>query len=532
MPSQPAARNAAAHDAAATKPAATKPTSKKSAASEAILARTDIVRNRGRLTMLNTAGLTPQEAMVLDLLAVRRALDEGGIEYLLVRGNDARPVLAIDTSLREKLRECLVAAFAREPFHARSVDTRKSTVLVADGLLAKEPKTRIIRLFRPRVAPLGGLYYGAAWGVQIELWAFSPTHIDLPVENSLTRRNVERRDARPSTVELHGKCWPTLENMFIDHAFDIRFDIDMVFSWVDGSSENYQVARRELESGAVLGEGDAHASRFRHVDELKYALRSVHLFAPWIRHIYIATDSSAPEWLAEHPKVTLVRSHEHFADPSVLPTHNSMAVESQLHHIEGLAEHFLYSNDDMFFARPLSPELFFTTGGISRFMLSPNRIGLGESAQERSGFENSARVNRRLLWDRFGAFTTRHLEHSAAPLRRSVLTQLNEEFEPEFAATAASTFRAANNISVTNSLYHYYALLTGRAVMHKDGRGIYVDTANMAGLTQLPHVLARRNADFLCLNDGSFGDATPELRRKLVTDFLEDYFPFKAPWEK
>ena len=137
MPSQPAARNAAAHDAAATKPAATKPTSKKSAASEAILARTDIVRNRGRLTMLNTAGLTPQEAMVLDLLAVRRALDEGGIEYLLVRGNDARPVLAIDTSLREKLRECLVAAFAREPFHARSVDTRKSTVLVADGLLAK-----------------------------------------------------------------------------------------------------------------------------------------------------------------------------------------------------------------------------------------------------------------------------------------------------------------------------------------------------------------------------------------------------------
>ena len=115
------------------------------------------------------------------------------------------------------------------------------------------------------------------------------------------------------------------------------------------------------------------------MDELKYALRSVHMFAPWIRRIFIATDSPAPAWLATHPKVTLVRSHEHFADPTVLPTHNSMAVESQLHHIEGLSEHFLYSNDDMFFARPLSPELFFTAGGITRFMLSPNRIGLGES---------------------------------------------------------------------------------------------------------------------------------------------------------
>ncbi|MHA7177300.1 stealth conserved region 3 domain-containing protein [Arthrobacter sp. Sr24] len=499
---------------------------------ETILARNDVTLSRGRLALINTAGLTPQEAMVSDLLAVRQALDESGIEYLLVRGNDERPVLAIERSLRDRLEASLASAFAQEPFYARSVDTRKSTVLLAEGSLSKLSDTRIVRLFRPRVAPAGGLYYGAAWGVQIELWSFSEDHIDLPLENSLTRRTVERREAQRSTVELHGLSWPTIENMFIDHAFDIRFDIDMVFSWVDGSAASYQEARRELESGALLGDGDDHEARFRHVDELKYALRSVHLFAPWIRHIFIATDSPAPQWLAEHPRVSLVRSAEHFGDPSVLPTHNSMAVESQLHRIEGLAEHFLYSNDDMFFGRPLSPDLFFTPGGITRFVLSPNRIGLGESEVERSGFENSARVNRRLLWDRFGTFTTHHLEHSAAPLRRSVLAELEQEFAPEFAATAASTFRASDNISVTNSLYHYYALLTGRAVMHKDGRGVYVDTANMAGLADLPQVLARRNADFLCLNDGSHGDATPEQRRELLTDFLEAYFPFKAPWEK
>lgn len=506
-------------------------------ASMRILAsRDDVIVHHGRLALVNgTAcgqGLTPHAAMVADLLAVRKVLDAHAIDYLLVRGNDQRPVLALDIDCRQRLEKALAHDFSNEPFYARSVDTKKSTVLLADGRLSSNPNTRIMRLFRPRVEPLGGLHYGAAWGVQIELWALTPTHINLPLENSLTRRSVNRDDATRSTVERYGLSWPTIENMFIDHVFDIRFDIDIVFSWVDGSDPAYQHARHALESGAQLGAGDDHEARYRQIDELKYALRSVHMFAPWIRKIFIATDSPAPAWLADHPQIVLVRSHEHFADPSVLPTHNSMAVESQLHHIRGLSEHFLYANDDMFFGRPVSPELFFTAGGITRFMLSPNRIGLGESDLTRSGFENSARTNRRLLWDRFGAFTTHHLEHSAAPLRRSVMTELEQEFVDDFAATAASTFRAAKNISVTNSLYHYYALLTGRAVMHKDGKGVYVDTAGTAGLAELSRVLAQRNADFLCLNDGSDGDAEPEQRRILVTEFLEKYFPFKAPWEK
>src|SRR5690606_33252590 len=100
--------------------------------------------------------------------------------------------------------------------YARSVDTKKSTVLLADGALASSSDTRIMRLFRPRVAPEGGLYYGAAWGVQIELWNFSPERIDLPLENSLTRRSIDRRDTRRSTVQRYGKSWPTIDNMFID----------------------------------------------------------------------------------------------------------------------------------------------------------------------------------------------------------------------------------------------------------------------------------------------------------------------------
>ena len=328
-----------------------------------------------------------------------------------------------------------------------------------------------------------------------------------------------------------GRTWPTIEDMFAEHATDIGFEIDLVFSWVDGSSLEWQAKRAERMNSYVVGEGDDSEARFRQIDELRYALRSAQMYAPWVRRIFIATDSDRPSWLAEHPRVTVVRSAEFFADPSVLPTHNSQAVESQLHRIPGLAEHFLYSNDDMFFGRAVSPTMFFSPGGISQFIEAPVRIGLGVSDDARSGFENAARVNRRLLRERFGPMTTRHLEHAATPLRRSVMAELEAAFPDEFAATAASTFRARSNISVTNSLYHYYALMTGRAVVQPAARTAYVDTTTRAGMRDMSDLLRRRSMDFFCLNDGSAPEIDPKLRATTIIRFLESYFPIPAPWE-
>nr|WP_256548976.1 stealth family protein [Pseudarthrobacter humi] len=493
--------------------------------------RPDVVRHKGRYALINH-NRTPYQAMVEDLLFLRGVLAEAGLDYLLVRGNNDRPVIALDWKDRKKLRAALVEACRNEPVYSMTVDAKKkSSVLVADGDLSPNRQARIFRLYRPRVEPDGGFEFGSSAGVQIELWSFEGNQLILPIENSLTRRTMQSQDAVRGTVERYGHTWPTIENMFADHASDISFDIDLVFSWVDGSSPEYIAARRAQQQGVVLGEGDDHEARFRQINELKYALRSVYMFAPWIRRIFIATDSPAPEWLAEHPSVTIVRSDEFFADPAVLPTHNSQAVECQLHHIEGLSEHFLYSNDDMFFGRPVGPDMFFTPGGVTKFIEAETRIGLGDNDAERSGFENAARVNRKLLWNRFGRITTRHLEHTAAPLRRSVVARMEREFPEEFQKTAASRFRAADNISVTNSFYHYYALLTGRAVTQTAAKVRYVDTTARAGLNTLPKLLAKRNMDFFCLNDGSFPEVPADERAELVTDFLEKYYPIKAPWE-
>jgi hypothetical protein len=295
---------------------------------------------------------------------------------------------------------------------------------------------------------------------------------------------------------------------------------------------DFRARRAAQMSGYVIGEGDDADARIRQIDELKYALRSVYLFAPWVRRIFIATDSPKPAWLADHPKITIVRVEDHFADLSWLPTYNSHAVEAQLHNIPGLSEHFLYSNDDMFFGRPLSPSMFFSPGGVTKFIEAEMRIGLGDNDSTRSGFENAARVNRQLLFDRFGQVITRHLEHTAVPLRKSVLHELEREFPDEFARTAARAFRSSTDISVTNSLYHYYALMTGRAVQQEAAKVLYVDTTSRAGLALLPELLKKRGFDFFCLNDGSFPEVAAAERAALVRKLLERYFPVPAPWEK
>ncbi len=470
--------------------------------------------------------------MIEDVLFVRRVLDAAQVRYLLVRGNDEKPVIAIDWRDRRAWAEAFESACATEPFYIKAIDhPQASARLVADGDCEPTSQSRIFRVFRPRVEPNSGLTYGASTGVQLELWSLGDDEILLPVENSLLRRSFRHDEAERREVEKYGVTWPTIENMFTDHVSDVDFDIDIVFSWVDGNDVDYQRERATRMLGHLVGEGDDSPARFRHIEELRYALRSVFMYAPWIRRIFVATDSVAPAWLADHPRISLVRSAEYFQDTSALPTHNSHAIESQIHRIDGLSEHFLYSNDDMFFGRRVHPELYFSPGGVSSFIESPTRIGVGGNCVSRSGFENAARVNRRLLNERFGRVTTRHLEHVAVPLRRSVLFELEREFAPEFAATAASRFRESTNISVTNSLYHYYALLTGRAVIQRRARVMYVDTTTSAGLREMDRLLAKRSVDLFCLNDSSFPEIDMSVRARAVSTFLAGYFPIPAPWE-
>ena len=491
-----------------------------------VLERDDVVLMGGFPHLV--AEVTPQQAETDDLLRLAALLEAADAEPILLRRASGRPALAVDARARKRAIAALRADAASEPWIVGRAGRARVFGAGSNNPFGRDESATV---YRPRVSLSGTLRLGASHGIRLEFWRWEADVVTAPHANALTRRVIAADDLTFTSMNLHGRQWRTLDGMFSPGPSEFTHDVDIVFSWVDGSSSDFQRERARRMSRYVVGDGDEHSARFRHVDEIRYALRSVNQYAPWIRRIFIATDSPAPWWLTEHPKVTIVRSKEFFADPASLPTHNSHAVEAQLHRIEGLAEHFLYANDDMFFGRAVRPELFFTAAGISRFVESQVRIGIGSTDPERSGHDNAARINRALLEERFGRVIARDLEHCAAPLRRSVMYELEEAFPDDFARTAAATFRSASDISVTNSLYHYYALMTGRAVTTREPRTRYIQTTLQPGIRQMERLLARRDVDMFCLNDGSRPEVPEALRERVLRNTLEGYFPVRAPWE-
>lgn len=495
-----------------------------------LMARPDVVLDGG-VFRLHHDDTTPSQAFESDLLLIADALSAEGVPTLLIRHGRDRLALAVDSTDSVAVQRSLRTVGESEPLYAKRRGMPAALAADLEPDLGASARSDLLRLFRPRITRQGALRYDRAQSVTVEFWRFGSDEVVLPRPNILTRRTLALADLQLDTVDRFGRTWRTVSGMFDPLPGDVTADIDLVFSWVDGSSSEFQRQRAAQMAGYVVGEGDETAARYRHVDELRYALRSVHMYAPWVRRIFIATDSPRPAWLADDPRVTLVRSEEFFADPAVLPTHNSHAVEAQLHRIDGLSEHFLYSNDDMFFARPVGPELFFTAGGVSKFVECPVRIGIGDPLPHRSGHDNALRINRALLRERFGRSITRDLEHCATPLRRSVMAELEAEFPADFARTAASRFRSATDISVTNSLYHYYALMTGRAIASTDVRVSYIQSTLAASLRQLDRLTRRGDVDMFCINDGGYSEIPEELRIAAVRDTLERLFPVRAPWE-
>src|SRR5215217_8672662 len=125
----------------------------------ALLARTDIVDRAGRLTLVNDR-TTPHEAMVDDLLFVRRVLDGAGVRFLLIRHDDARPTLAIELDDYPAAEAALISACAAEPFYAdtlrpKTLSRKGEPLLVGGGRLSTSASPRVLRLYRPR-ADRGG----------------------------------------------------------------------------------------------------------------------------------------------------------------------------------------------------------------------------------------------------------------------------------------------------------------------------------------------------------------------------------------
>lgn len=105
------------------------------------------------------------------------------------------------------------------------------------------------------------------------------------------------------------------------------FDIDLVYLWVDGNDPKW-IEKKEKFTGRLADHSEENnKGRYINNDELKFSLRSVEQYLPWIRRVYIVTDDQCPVWLQkDHPKIHIV-DHKQILPREALPCFNSSVIE-------------------------------------------------------------------------------------------------------------------------------------------------------------------------------------------------------------
>lgn len=477
------------------------------------------------------AAASPLEVCRANINRVVNALEGMGVPYFRVPQQQVgRPVLGVPESWRDRVETLVNVQLAGD-------GARVASVKISVGA-AKGERMRVVRVCWPVTDPRGHLVIGDQYACDIEFWQEQDGQLVAPRSNPSV--DVLLADAPVDEVPdatFDGQWgigstshYRTRRPFLVQPMGTVDFPIDVVYTWVNGADPDWlaRKSRALAENGWVSANRQAaNASRFASRDELRYSMRSLHYYAPWVRNVFQVTDDQVPEWLnIDNSKLRLVSHREIFGDAGRLPTFNSHAIESRLHRIPGSAEHFLYRNDDVFFGRPVTPQTFFTSGGNSRLFLSVHRVDSGPPLADEPPVVSAGKNNRAVNEREFGRFLKQKTKHTPHAARRSVLEEIERRCPEEVLGTARRQFRSPADISMMSSLQHYWAYLTNRAVL---GDIKYI--ADPATPVRLAHALQHRNNEVFCLNDTDAEGLPVREQAALLQEFLPAYYPFRSPYE-
>jgi len=227
------------------------------------------------------------------------------------------------------------------------------------------------------------------------------------------------------------------------------------------------------------------------------------------------------------PQLRLVTHAELFSDISVLPTFNSCAIEAVLHRIPGLADRYIYLNDDVILGRPVVREDFFTADGGTVVYVEPWE---GPRSLHRGHVVDRALAMARL---RLAPKSFHTLAHAPRAFGRRRVEELWREWEPELRSTLTHRFRSTDDFLLP-VMYSNALLALGRP---------HEPRLNVDGLTRTirvgaPTDMARLLAE---LEDQrpisvTFNDEVEDLRDGgwmwvLIRDFLGRRYPVASPFE-
>ncbi len=326
--------------------------------------------------------------------------------------------------------------------------------------------------------------------------------------------------------------------------------IDFVIPWVDGGDPEW-IREKNKYAGIVTAVDDDRDIRYRDWDTLRYWFRGVERFAPWVDTVHFVTCGHLPAWLnTEHPKLHIV-CHRDYIPEEYLPTFSSHAIELNMHRIPGLAEHFVYFNDDIFPLAPLKEEDFFKDGlpcdlcvanAITPRLGEFSPILLNTTSYINKHFnkkQDMKRLRSRWFSPKYGKLLIRTIcllpwtyytgfynHHLAVAYEKKTLEKVWREEPGILDSSCRHRFR--NDADVNQYIFRYWRLAEGDFVPQKPlGRYYNMGDDNSAILA----AIKGRKYKLLCINDKENG-ADPETEKKKLLEAFESVFPEKSAFEK
>ena len=318
--------------------------------------------------------------------------------------------------------------------------------------------------------------------------------------------------------------------------------IDAVITWVDGADPAHK-AKLDLYFGrsAEARPVGANASRFHDSGEINYCVASLLKYAPWLRTIYILTDAQTPALMklvantSYADKIKLVDHRDIFVDyEAYLPTFNTRSITTMVWRIPGLAENFLYLNDDFVLIQPTQPEHFFSGDKIvlrgqwkpfadnnPRKKISSwvkKMLGIPVvNSEKRASYASAMELAARLVGvsGRYYA-----LPHNPHPCKKSLLRNFYERNPAALQKNASFKLRSVEQY-VTESLMAHLAIESGNAVLDNRFKTLQLKPGEQSFAKiqrKLMHVKMDGNILFACIQ--TLEKASSETR-SLILDWLD-----------
>lgn len=283
----------------------------------------------------------------------------------------------------------------------------------------------------------------------------------------------------------------------IDIGFE-KFPVDVVYTWVnqtDVFNTNLQIYSEKCHSNAY----SKNISRFENHDEILYSLKCVKKFMPWVNEIYVVTNSkkNLPEYLMD--KSIHIIEHEEIIPSKFLPTFNSHVIEANLHKIPNLSEHFIYFNDDIIPARPLTRNHFFQANGICSLFVSRKTIIEKSNIDKTPTYYATMNCNK-LIKKQYNKDIELKLIHTYLPLTKTGYKICYELFEKNINQFLNNKFRSNNDLNLASFLVPWVNYINQNSTIATD-ICYYFNIRSNAAISAYKSLLLGIRPHSICVND-------------------------------